>query len=205
MILTVQEKGFKAYQKYLAIKNHFSRDSYDFFKHKGKVNATVTSFRARNDRYYFARIEKKYPKKMTEFFLANLIERGDLWIGDLIDEEADKAYKNWLKRFEALQYLFWRDMSALRNYMDIYDCTFDDLFMIKDNHPPIFQMLAMNEISLESFIILDMIINFIRVFDKKMLDDPIWSMYNMKIKKYRSFIRINKNDYRKVVKKAFID
>ena len=90
--------------------------------------------------------------------------------------------------------------------MDIYDCAFDDLFSMKDNdHPPIFQMLAMNEISIESFIILDMFLNFIRIFDKKMIDDPIWSMYNSKIKKYRCFININKDDYLKVIKKAFVD
>ena len=206
MTLKVIEKGFKAYQRYLAIKAHFTTDSYDILKHKGKVRASVSSFKTRNDRYYFARVEKKYSKKLTEFFLANFIERGDLWIGDLVDEDADIAYKNWQKRFESLQYLFWRDMSALRNYMDIYDCAFDDLFSMKDNdHPPIFQMLAMNEISIESFIILDMFLNFIRTFDKKMIDDPIWSMYNGKIKKYRCFININKDDYRKVIKEAFVD
>ena len=64
MTLKVIEKGFKAYQRYLAIKAHFTTDSYDILKHKGKVRASVSSFKTRNDRYYFARVEKKYSKKV---------------------------------------------------------------------------------------------------------------------------------------------
>lgn len=205
-MIAVKEKGYKAYQTYLAIKNHFTRDSYDFIKYNGKVSASVASFKQRKDRYYFVKIENKYNKRLTDFFLANFIARGDLWVGELVGEESDSAYTEWRKRMESLQYMFWRDMSALRNYMDITDCGFDDLFAMKNgDHPVIFQMLMSDEISLESFVILDKIIHFIRVFDKKMVDDPIWSMYTTKIKKYRSFLRINKDDYRKMVKKAFVD
>jgi len=205
-MIAVKEKGYKAYQTYLAIKNHFTRDSYDFIKYNGKVSASVASFKQRKDQYYFVKLENKYNKRLTDFFLANFIARGDLWVGELIGEEGDSAYTEWRKRMESLQYMFWRDMSALRNYMDITDCEFDDLFAMKNgDHPVIFQMLMSDEISLESFVILDKIIHFIRVFDKKMVDDPIWSMYTTKIKKYRSFLRINKDDYRKMVKKAFVD
>lgn len=205
-MISVAEKGYKAFQTYLAIKSHFTHDSYDFFKYNGKVAASANTFRNRKDRYYFAKVENKYSKSLPDFFVANFIARGDMWIGELTSDEAHQAYMEWRKRMESLSYMFKRDMVTLRNQMDLHDYEFDDLFKMKEHdHPVIFKILMNEEISLESFVILDKILDFIRVFDKKMLDDPIWSMYNKKIRKYKDFIRINKTDYRKIVRQVFVD
>ena len=37
----------EAYQTYLAIKNHFSSPSYDYFKYQGKVKVNSQSFEKR--------------------------------------------------------------------------------------------------------------------------------------------------------------
>jgi hypothetical protein len=36
---------FEVYKKYLALKNHFTKDSYDYFKYGGKVSASVKVLR----------------------------------------------------------------------------------------------------------------------------------------------------------------
>ena len=36
--------GFDCYRTYLAFKNHFTKDNFDYFKYGGKTNATTTSF-----------------------------------------------------------------------------------------------------------------------------------------------------------------
>ena len=40
-------KPFEAYTTYLAMKNHFEKDGYDFVRYGGKVTARVESFYAR--------------------------------------------------------------------------------------------------------------------------------------------------------------
>ena len=46
---------FEAYTLFLAIKNHFVKADYDYFKYNGKVSASFNSFLARKDKYYFSK------------------------------------------------------------------------------------------------------------------------------------------------------
>ena len=199
------EAGFKAYQKYLAVKGHFTRKDYDYFKYKGKIKASESSFKKRNDRYHFAKLENKHKKDLLPFLVSNMVVSSEVWVGELLSENSEKIYKKWQKKIESLKYTFRTDMSKLRDLIELHDYEFDDLFKMKDNdHPIIFKQLMTEEISLESFVILDRILNFISYFDKKMLDDPIWTMYNVKIVKYQRFIDINKFDYHEIVKNIFL-
>ena len=40
---------FDAYRCYLSLKNHFTKDHYDYIKYRGKTRATVQAFYKRND------------------------------------------------------------------------------------------------------------------------------------------------------------
>ena len=41
-----------AYKCYLAMKNHFTKDNYDYHKYAGKVRATREAFYKRKDRFW---------------------------------------------------------------------------------------------------------------------------------------------------------
>ena len=43
-------EGFAAYQTYVAVRNHFKQDSYDFFRYNGKTRVGQESFLKRNDK-----------------------------------------------------------------------------------------------------------------------------------------------------------
>ena len=47
---------FDAYKMYLAVKQHFNREGYDYFKYNGKVNAKITSFEHRKDRIFYSKL-----------------------------------------------------------------------------------------------------------------------------------------------------
>ena len=49
--------GFDCYRTYLAFKNHFTKDNFDYFKYGGKTNATTTSFNKRKDKYFFEKMQ----------------------------------------------------------------------------------------------------------------------------------------------------
>ena len=96
-------------------------------------------------------------------------------------------------------------MVTIRDYMDKNDITFDNIFVCEDEqHPIILKLLISEEITIESFIILDRALNFIRYIDKFLLDDYIWIEYNKRVRKYSPFISIDKKEYHMVLKNIFV-
>ena len=57
--MSLRMNEFEAYQKYIALKLHFTSD-YDYFKYNGKTNVTLNSFNERKDKFHFKKIVKKY-------------------------------------------------------------------------------------------------------------------------------------------------
>jgi len=52
-------KPLEVYQSYLAFKNHFTKEKYDYFKYGGRSRASEGAFNKRKDRYFFERMSRK--------------------------------------------------------------------------------------------------------------------------------------------------
>ena len=64
---------FDTYKTYLALKNHFTKDSYDYHKYQGKSRASLQSFYKRKDRYWFEKLSRqKEEKDVIDFLLQTL-------------------------------------------------------------------------------------------------------------------------------------
>jgi len=78
------------YKTYLALKNHFTKDHYDYHRHSGKVKASIESFYKRKDRFWFEKLSRnKTDNEIINFFVANFVTCNDpqsLWIGEIIKE-----------------------------------------------------------------------------------------------------------------------
>ena len=75
-------EGFSAYQTYVAVRNHFKQESYDYFKYNGKTRVGQDSFLKRNDRYFFAKLQRKLNNdELIGFFVANFINDDSNWSG----------------------------------------------------------------------------------------------------------------------------
>lgn len=188
---------FDAYKTYLALKNHFSKSNYDYFKYAGKSRASVASFEKRKDKYWFERISRqKNDDEIRDFFIANLVEADDpssLWIGNII-RGGDIYYKEWIKRQQSLKYLFTQqseEMLSSSNLEELFDCS--------RQHPPILKMFLSGKIDIETLVIWDKIFLFRNIFDKKLLD-PVWELVSLKIQKYSPFLNIDVKDYKKVLR-----
>ena len=188
---------FDAYKTYLALKNHFGKSNYDYFKYAGKSRASVASFEKRKDKYWFERISRqKNDTEIKEFFVANLVEADDpnsVWIGNVI-RAGDIYYKEWQKRQQSLKYLFTQqseEMLSESNLEQLFDCS--------RQHPPILKMFLSGKIDIEILVIWDKIFLFRNIFDKKLLD-PVWELVSLKIQKYSPFLNIDVEDYKKVLR-----
>ena len=192
---------FDCYKTYLAMKQHFTKENYDYFKYGGKSRASVTSFNKRRDRYFFERLSrKKDDDEIIQYFVANFIsseDPGKVWIGE-ITQNGETNFKDWQKRNQSLSYLFSNEVESIFTRDN-----FDSYFYTQGQHPQILKAYFKNQISLETLVILDKILGFSKHFDKK-LDDPIWSTLSLKIKKYSQFLNIDVFRYKKILKEKVL-
>lgn len=193
---------FSCYKTYLALKNHFTKDNYDYHKYCGKSKASLQSFYNRNDRFWFEKISRqKTDQEIIDFFVSNFVSCDDpqsLWIGQII-KEGEQNYFNWAKRSQALTYIFKEEITSVFTIKN-----FDQMFEIKNGqHPQILKQHLQKNLSIETLIILDRILSFKKNFDKK-LDDPIWNFVSMKMTKYSSFLHIDIFKFRKILKESLL-
>ncbi len=193
---------FECYKIYLSIKNHFTKDSYDYHKYCGKSRATIQSFYKRKDRFWFEKISRqKSEKEILDFFVSNFVSCSDpqsLWIGEII-REGESNYKNWCKKIQSLSYIFKEEINLVFSNKN-----FDKLFEIEEGrHPQLLKDHLQGKISLESMIILDRILGYKKEFDQK-LQDPIWTFVSMKITKYSSFLHTDVFKFKKILKECVL-
>ena len=190
-----------AYRCYLALKNHFTKDNYDYIKYRGKTRASNAAFYKRKDRFWFEKFARqKNDKEIEEFFVSNFIYSTDpstMWIGEMI-KEGEGRYQEWQKKVQSLTYVFKEETESVFENKKI-----DDMFDCGKGHPPILKSYLGGDISLESMVIYDRILGYGKDFDKR-LKDPVWETVSRKIKKYSPFLNIDVSRYKKILKEVII-
>tara|TARA_R100001510_G_C7634750_1_gene193091 strand:+ start:342 stop:938 length:597 start_codon:yes stop_codon:yes gene_type:complete len=190
-----------AYRCYLALKNHFTKDHYDYIKYRGKTRASNEAFYKRKDRFWFERFARqKNDKEIEEFFVSNFIYSTDpatVWIGEMI-KEGEGRYTEWKKKVQSLTYVFKEETESVFENKKV-----DDMFDCSKGHPPILKSYLGGDISLESMVIYDRILGYGKDFDKR-LKDPVWETVSRKIKKYSPFLNIDVSRYKKILKEVII-
>ena len=192
---------FDVYKTYLALKNHFTKDNYDYHKYCGKTRASLQSFYKRKDRYWFEKLgRQKSDNEIIDFFVANFVSSGDadsLWIGQII-REGESVYNGWKKKKESLAYIFKEETTDLfteHKFEEVFDCS--------KGHPPLLKKFLNGKISIETMVIYDRIFLFGKNFDNKLID-PVWQLVSKNIKKYNSFLNIDIFKFKKILKECLL-
>jgi len=190
---------FDAYKCYLAMKNHFTKDKYDYLKYHGKVRATHQAFYKRKDRFWFEKFARnKNDKEIEEFFVSNFIYSSNpetMWIGEMI-KEGEGRYTEWKKKVQSLSYIFKEESESL-----FTNNKFDDVFDCSKGHPIVLKKFLGGSLSIESMVIYDRILGYGKDFDKK-LKDPVWETVSRRVKKYSPFLNIDVFRYKKILKEV---
>ena len=192
---------FDAYRSYLSLKNHFTKDHYDFHKYGVKTRATKQAFYKRKDRFWFEKFSRqKNDKEVVDFFVSNFVSTTDpstMWIGEMI-KEGEGRYTDWKKKVQSLSYVFKEEVNNLFS-----DKKVDDVFDCSKGHPPILKSYLGGDTSLETMVICDRIFEYGKDFDKR-LKDPVWETVSRKIKKYDPFLNISVPRYKKILKEIIL-
>tara|TARA_Y100000114_G_scaffold28066_1_gene23713 strand:- start:158 stop:736 length:579 start_codon:yes stop_codon:yes gene_type:complete len=188
------QDGFEAYKKYLAIKLHFTRDDYDYFKFNGQIKASYETFTKRNDRYFFVKTARKYGDNIVDYFVSNYINNKSPYIKDMNQE----AYLDRQKRIDGLTYYFKTDMEQLLRKSQ---GNFNKIFKItRGQHPILVKAYLAKRVTLETLCVLQDMLNYIKDFDKHISDTIIWPQLKNKISKYAPFINYNETKMKLTLK-----
>ena len=201
-------KTFKAWKTYHGMYLHFT-STYDYFKYFGNASwGTVASMEK-----YFAKFEHQTGFSWQRGFFTSLGKKFDVEL-DLIyyflsqmtkskmypTEFLDDYFDEYKIKMDSFSLHLQRNMKAVVEYMDEYDMKFNELFDCEGiNHPPILKLLLGGDISLETFTVLDIILDFTKTLDKKMID-PIWRDQKTLCYNYKPFLEVNVVEKRKLIK-----
>ena len=188
-------EGYEAYKKYLAIKLHFTKDEYDFFKYNGETNGKFETFIHRNDKYFFVKVARKYGDNIVDYFVSNFVNNKSPYIKDMNNE----VYLDRQKRIDGLTYYFERDIEQL---MRKSEQNFNKIFKVNNGqHPILLKTYLAKRVSLETLCVLDNLLNYTKDFSNQIKETIIWPTLNRKIKKYGPFLTYNKERMKLNLKK----
>ena len=171
--------AFDVFKDYVALKNHFTTKSYDYFKYNGKIKANVNTFNQRKDRIFFMKLAKHQDPK--NFLVANFVESDNAWIGDQ----------------QSLSYIFTNDVEHL-------DDKFDFNFLVEDHqHPPAMKLYLRKQITIETLIILIDLVRCFSHWQKNMGEDIVWKDLSHKLIKYKPFVQYDRAKMKNILLARF--
>jgi len=201
-------RTFRAWKTYHGMYLHFT-GSYDYFKYFGNAPwGTIASMEK-----YFAKFEHRtgfswqrgffasLGKKMTKehdliYYYLSQLTRGKNYPSEFLDD----YYDEYRIKMESFSLHFQRNVKVIVEYLNEYDLQFNDLFECDGiNHPPILKLLLGEDISLETFTVMDVCLDFTKRIDKKLID-PIWRDQKILCYNYKPFLEVNVNESRQWIK-----
>jgi hypothetical protein len=187
--------GFEVYKLYLAIKLHFTSDSYNYFTFNGKTRTTLQSFEKRRDKYFFKKLATKFSQEeLIQYFVAHFVQNEDTWIGDISKIENSSVYLEWTKKIQSMSFVFSNDVDQL-----LKDLEFEQIFKVTSTHPPLLKKYLSKSISLETLVIFNKLLNFVKDFDKTIADPVVWPELKRKVLKYEPFLLVDKPKYKQIL------
>jgi hypothetical protein len=191
--------GFKAYKYYMAVKLHFTKDGFDVFKNRGTVKGTREAFNARNDKYMFDKLARKFPvdKDLIQFFVANFAYGNDAAVYSY--EEAETNLLEWNRRKQSITKIFSDDCSKI--IMDAYKNKHkeDAIFNLTNkSYSSILKLFLGGQISLETVRILDDLNPIVESWKNNTSMVLLWENELRRIEKSKGFVKYDVDKVSKV-------
>jgi len=196
---------FEVYKNYCAIKAHFN-SSFDFVVRGAGINVSRENYDNRTDKVFFERLSNKHLDYVVPYLVANFIDNPNAWIGELqLNIETQEIYFEWKKRVGKLFATAQKELSQLKIFLKENDLTFDDLFVMKDENPPmLYRLTAQKYLTLETYLVFNEVLECHDHFRKNIKDDPVFDMFDRKIANYRPFLLLRKDKCRRLIRNIFL-
>lgn len=191
--------GFKAFRYYVALKLHFTKDKFNVFENRGNVKGSYQAFDARNDKFLFEKLARKYrtDQEIIQFLVANIAYGNDNIVYGM--EEAEEYYIQWTKRKQSLTKTFKDDLNLLQLESEKNNLSLDQIINFTLNtYPYIIKLYLGKLISMESICILNDFIPMITKWEVEptalILEEDI-----RRIKKLKGFVKYDREKLEKTI------
>ena len=181
--------GIQAYRYYMALKLHFSKDSFDVFKNP-KINCSQKSFEKRNDRFLFEKMAKKHPvdKELIQFYVANFAYGNTNFVYN--EEESTSCYFEWRRRRESTTKVFSDDIDKIIQVAQKNKLTKTEVLDFTFSTPSaILSLYLGGHISIETVRIIDDYLNIVANWGNADLKSAFWDNDIRRISKLKKFVR----------------
>jgi hypothetical protein len=193
--------GYEAFGMYQAIKLHFTTDSYDFMKYGGKSKISVDAFDNRKDKYHFHKLSRRLTSQdeLVMFLVANFIHNDTIWVGDLLTEESETIYRQRQRVLQSMSYIFENDC---RKIFDGVSNPNEVLQSDDGDYPRLLKMTLQKDTEIETLCILNNILGFLPLWNRKISDTVRWPQYSRKVTKYAAFLPKDVVKFKLILKKV---
>lgn len=191
--------GFKAYRYYLALKLHFTSEKFNVFENRGNVKGSREAFEARNDRYIFEKLARKFgnDRDIIQFFVSNFAYGNEAAI--YAGQEADENLAEWNRRKQSITKIFIDDLASLLTYVEINKLPTSSIFDFNFNeYPAALKLFLGGKISIESLVIINELDHVVEHWLGNPTVQHIWSNELLRIKKLIGFVKYDKEKLRKI-------
>lgn len=191
--------GFKAYKYYIAVKLHYTKDSFDVFKNRGNLKGTREAFNARNDRLMFDKLARKYPvdKDLIQYYVANFAYGNDAAVYSFDDAESNLL--EWNRRKQSITKIFQDDCSKI-----ILDACKNKiksdavLNLTNKGYCSILKLFLGNQITLETVRIIDDMLPVLHSWKQNESMLLLWENEIRRIEKSKGFVSYDRDKIVKV-------
>ena len=206
-IASIMYGGFDVYKTYLAVKLHFTSDTYEYYKYGGKVNTKLDTFTKRKDRYFFHKLSTRYAETdILDFFVANFLADSKRWIGNLLANDGRDVYLDYKKRKEAFAYHFKQECGTIVSDLGRRNISFNDGFIPPNGqHPRILRLLIQRKISYQTAVVLDHFLGFTKNWDKEITEKVVWPEISLKVSRVKPFVNFNATECKLIMKDTFVN
>ena len=160
-------------------------------QYNGKVKADLNAFIKRKDKYHFGKLARLYKEELRDFYVANLSQK-DMWVGDLLENEAKKVFIEWKKRKQKLSHMFEQEVSQLLEKKSIQEV----LRVQNGQHPYLLKQFLGKNISIETMCILDIITNYSEAWNLMIEETIVYPDVWTRINKYKTFMHFDEKLYK---------
>lgn len=190
---------YECFLMYSAMKLHFNQEKFDYHQYNGKVKIGKDTFEKRKDKYDFVKLVRKYSDdEMESFLLSNFIKNKKIWSKELLMQEAHDCYMEREKTIHSLSYIFKNDLDNLKTENDLHEV----MQCREGEYPILLRNVMQKDVHLETFVIMDSILNFTEKWNKFIPDTFIWPQFLLMINKYKPFLKVELEKFKSLLKDA---
>lgn len=183
----IKTEPIQVYRMYLGVKLHFSDKDFDYVKAGGGVRVNPDALTKRKDRYYFEKLSETYNQgELLGYFVSNFVYGQQN--GAVVNQEEGRAtYLEWRAKLDRLTYLVGSEVGNICNAE-----TFNSLFSVEGaKHPPLLKCFLAKEVSLETMLILDKVVDYLEDWRNYITEEYVWPEIYKLMVRYSSFVDFN--------------